>query len=146
MSHVLVVDDEAAMCSALDANFRRSGWQVTTASGVEEALAKFRHAPCGLVVTDMRMGDGDGLAVMQGVRQVSPETAVIFLTAYGSVPEAVLAMKEGACDYLMKPVSFDQLEEAAHRILNRNFDGGNGDADERNVSEFVGESGALQLL
>ena len=89
MSHVLVVDDEASMRAALDANFRRSGWQVSTAGGVAEALAKFRSAPCGLVVTDMRMGDGDGLAVMQGVRQIAPETAVILLTAYGSVPEAV---------------------------------------------------------
>ena len=77
MSHVLVVDDEASMRAALDANFRRSGWQVSTAGGVAEALAKFRSAPCGLVVTDMRMGDGDGLAVMQGVRQIAPETAVI---------------------------------------------------------------------
>src|SRR5271170_4882666 len=122
MSQVLVVDDEAAMCTALDASFRRSGWRVTTASGVSDALAKFRQSPCSLVVTDMRMGDGDGLAVLQGVRQVSPETAVIFLTAYGSVPEAVLAMKEGACDYLMKPVSFDQLEDAAHRILDQAAD------------------------
>ena len=56
MSHVLVVDDEAGMCRALDANFRRSGWQVTTASGVQDALMKFRHAPCGLVVTDMQIG------------------------------------------------------------------------------------------
>jgi DNA-binding NtrC family response regulator len=141
MSHVLVVDDEASMCRALDANFRRSGWQVTTANGVEDALAKFRNAPCGLVVTDMRMGDGDGLAVLQGVRQVAPETAVIFLTAYGNVPEAVMAMKEGACDYLMKPVSFDQLEQTAQRILGRN-----GDELEIQDPHFVGESTAFRDL
>ena len=74
MSQVLVVDDEASMRAALDANFRRGGWQVATAGGVAEALAKFRSAPCGLVVTDMRMGDGDGLDVMQGVRQIAPQT------------------------------------------------------------------------
>ena len=142
MSHVLVVDDEASMRAALDANFRRSGWQVSTASGVAEALAKFRNAPCGLVVTDMRMGDGDGLAVMQGVRQIAPETAVIFLTAYGSVPEAVLTMKEGACDYLMKPVSFEQLEEAAQRILGRT----SSDWQKQNAPEFVGESAIFQAL
>src|SRR5271170_4207338 len=141
MSHVLVVDDEAAMCSALDANFRRSGWQVMTASGVEEALAKFRHAPCGLVVTDMRMGDGDGLAVLQGVRQVAPQTAVIFLTAYGNVSEAVMAMKEGACDYLMKPVSFDQLEQTAQRILGRTPD-----ESELQDPQFVGESATFREL
>jgi DNA-binding NtrC family response regulator len=141
MSHVLVVDDEPAMCRALDANFRRSGWEVTTASGVADAIAKFRHAPCGLVVTDMRMGDGDGMAVLQGVRQVAPETTVIFLTAYGNVPEAVTAMREGACDYLMKPVSFDQLEQTARRILGRNPD----EASEQE-QDFVGESSVFRDL
>jgi DNA-binding NtrC family response regulator len=141
MSHVLVVDDEASMRAALDANFRRGGWQVSTASGVSEALATFRNAPCGLVVTDMRMGDGDGLAVMQGVRQIAPETAVILLTAYGSVPEAVLTMKEGACDYLMKPVSFAQLEEAAQRILGRAAAW-----QEEHAPEFVGQSAIFQAL
>lgn len=141
MSHVLVVDDEAAICTALDAHFRRSGWQVMTANGVADALAKFRHAPCSLVVTDMRMGDGDGLAVMKGVRQVAPETAVIFLTAYGNVPEAVMAMKGGACDYLMKPVSFEQLEETAQRVLDRNSY-----EQERQAPEFIGKSAAFRGL
>jgi len=63
------------------------------------------------------MPDGDGLRVMQGVREIAPGTAVVFLTAFGSIPEAVLTMKEGACDYLMKPISFDQLSEAARRLL-----------------------------
>ncbi len=114
---VLVVDDEAAMRTALEASFRRNGWNVTSASGASEALAKFRSAPCPLVVTDVRMPDGGGLQVMQGVREMAPETAVIFLTAYGTVPEAVQAIKEGACDYLMKPVSFDRLRETAERVL-----------------------------
>jgi len=143
MSHVLVVDDEAAICRALDANFRRRGWQVTTASGVGDALDKFRSAPCRLVVTDMRMGDGDGLDVLQGVRQVSPQTAVIFLTAFASVPEAVMAMREGACDYLMKPVSFDQLEETAQRVLGRTANE-LGDTQEQDF--FVGESPAFRDL
>jgi DNA-binding NtrC family response regulator len=114
---VLVVDDEAAMRTALEASFRRNGWNVSTASGAGEALAKFRSTPCPLVVTDVRMPDGDGLQVMQGVREMAPETAVIFLTAYGTVTEAVQAIKEGACDYLMKPVSFDRLRETAERVL-----------------------------
>jgi DNA-binding NtrC family response regulator len=117
MSNVLIVDDEAAMRAALEANFRRRGWRVQTASGVGDAVTKFRAAPTKLVVTDMRMPDGDGLQVMQGVRTCVPQTPVILLTAYGSVLDAVQAIKEGACDYLQKPVSFDQLEAAAHRFL-----------------------------
>jgi DNA-binding NtrC family response regulator len=117
MNQVLVVDDEAGMRAALEANFRRQGWKVTTASGTSEALERFRLAPCPLVITDMRMPDGDGLRVMQGVRAVAPNTAVIFLTAFANVPEAVNMMREGACDYLLKPVSFEQLKAAASRVL-----------------------------
>ncbi len=117
MNNVLIVDDEAGMRAALEANFRRRGWRVQTAEGVVEALGKFRAAPSSLVVTDMRMEDGDGLQVMQGVRTLAPETPVIFLTAYGSVPGAVQAIREGACDYLQKPVSFEQLEAAAERFV-----------------------------
>ena len=123
MSHVLIVDDEAAMRMALEANFRRRGWQVQTAFGVGDALAKFRMAPSTLVVTDMRMADGDGLQVMQAVRTFVPETTVILLTAYGTVPDAVKAIREGACDYLQKPVSFEQLEAAAERFLARRAGG-----------------------
>ncbi|HTV59207.1 MAG TPA: sigma-54 dependent transcriptional regulator [Verrucomicrobiae bacterium] len=117
MNHVLVVDDEAPMRAALEAHFRNDGWDVKTAYGAGDALAKFRQTPCPLVVTDMRMPDGDGLGVLRGIRQMAPEVAVIFLTAFATVPEAVRAIQEGACDYLVKPVSFPQLKQAAERIL-----------------------------
>jgi len=117
MNRVLVVDDEPGMRAALEANFTRFGWEVTTASGTHEAMERFRSSPCPLVITDMRMPDGDGLGVMQHVRSLAPDTAVIFLTAFGNVPEAVLAMQQGACDYLVKPVSFEQLRQAAARVM-----------------------------
>ncbi len=121
MNRVLVVDDEPAMRAALEANFTRHGWEVTTASGTREAMERFRSSPFPLVITDMRMPDGDGLGVMQNVRALAPETAVIFLTAFGNVPEAVQAMQQGACDYLVKPVSFEQVRQAALRVLGKAF-------------------------
>jgi len=138
MNQVLVVDDEAAMRAALEANFRRQGWRVTTASGTSEALARFRQAPVPLVITDMRMPDGDGLRVMQGVRALVPETAVIFLTAFGNVPEAVNAMREGACDYLVKPICFEQLKDAAARVLGPRA----GKEAVKGDPEFIGSSPA----
>ena len=119
MNQVLVVDDEAAMRTALEASFRLDGWQVSTAAGAREALDKFRSTPCSLVVTDMRMPDGDGLQVMQGVREMNLKTAVVLLTAFGSIPEAVITMKGGASDYLVKPISFERLREAAQRVLRK---------------------------
>ena len=142
MNQVLVVDDEAAMRVALEANFRRQGWKVTTAGGTSEALERFRLAPCPLVVTDMRMPDGDGLRVMQGVRALAPETAVIFLTAFANVPEAVNAMREGACDYLVKPISFEQLKEAAARVLSARVSR----SPVPNSGDFIGSSAVTQRL
>lgn len=114
---VLVVDDEPGMRMALRTNFQRDGWYVDVAAGSTEALRKLesRHFP--LVVTDVRMPDGDGLNLMRALRSSSPSTAVIVLTAFGNVPEAVQAMRGGACDYLTKPISFEELQSAIERVM-----------------------------
>jgi DNA-binding NtrC family response regulator len=117
MNRVLVVDDDGGMRAALEARFLRRGWQVETAVDAADALEKFRRGMHPLVVTDIRMPGEDGLFVMRSARALAPHTAVILLTAFASVPEAVHAMRDGACDYLVKPVSFEQLEQAAERIL-----------------------------
>ncbi len=99
---------------ALAASFLRSragGWKPP--AGAAEALSRFRRGMHPLVVSDMRMPDGDGLAVMREVRPIAPQTAVILLTAFGTVADAVSAMQDGACDYLMKPVAFEHLAAAA---------------------------------
>jgi DNA-binding NtrC family response regulator len=118
-SSVLVVDDEPGMRTALRANFLRHGWRVETASGVRDAARAVELTSFDLVVTDVRMRDGDGFEVMCSVLKNSPTTAVILLTAFGSVPEAVKSMQSGAFDYLTKPVSFEQLQAAAARVMQR---------------------------
>ena len=137
MNRVLVVDDDCGMRAALEARFQRRGWQVETAANAADAIERFRRGMHDLIVTDIRMPgriasrvpsgttDGmpggvpeeDGFFVMRAARALAPHTAVILLTAFASVPDAVAAMKDGACDYLVKPVSFEQLEQAAERIL-----------------------------
>jgi DNA-binding NtrC family response regulator len=134
MNRVLVVDDEAGMRAALVGNFAGHGWQVESAGGVREALGRFSEKRHSLVVTDIRMGDGDGFSVMRGVRELEPRTPVILLTAYGSVPDAVAAVKQGACDYLVKPVIFEELEGAARRILGQK----NGISSSSGNSSFSG--------
>jgi DNA-binding NtrC family response regulator len=107
------------MRTALQANFLRHGWRVETASGVRDAARAVSLSSFDLVVSDIRMRDGDGFEVMCSVLKDSPTTAVILLTAYGSVPEAVQSMRSGAFDYLTKPVSFEQLQAAAARVMQR---------------------------
>jgi two-component system response regulator AtoC len=118
-SSVMVVDDEPGIRTALRANFLRHGWRVETASSVREAIRNFEGRDFDLVVTDIRMPDGTGMEVMRSVRQSSPGTAVILLTAYGSVPDAVTAMRDGALDYVTKPISFDQLQARAAQVMHR---------------------------
>ncbi len=114
---VLVVDDEPGMRMALRTNFQREGWYVDVAAGSTEALRKLESRNFPLVVTDVRMPDGDGLHLMRSLRSSSPSTAVIVLTAFGNVPEAVQAMRGGACDYLTKPISFEELQSAVERVM-----------------------------
>jgi DNA-binding NtrC family response regulator len=114
---VLVVDDEPGMRMALRTNFQREGWHVDIAGGSTEALRKLEAQHFPLVVTDVRMPDGDGMQLMRSLRASSPSTAVIVLTAFGNVPEAVQAMRGGACDYLTKPISFEELQSAVERVM-----------------------------
>jgi DNA-binding NtrC family response regulator len=124
MNRVLVVDDDNGMRAGLEARFLRRGWKVETAANAAEALDRFRRTMHPLIVTDIRMpgenGRGeDGLWVMRAARALAPQTAVILLTAFASIPDAVAAVKDGACDYLVKPVAFEHLEQTAERILEK---------------------------
>ncbi len=139
---VLVVDDELAMRAALEASFRRQGWKVRSAAGKAEAIGLFKTEPCPLVITDMRMPDGDGMGVMRGVRALGPMTKVILLTAFANIRDAVAAMKEGASDYLIKPVSFEDLRRAVHSTLQMQLDLEAGPAGGR----LVGNSPRFRLL
>jgi DNA-binding NtrC family response regulator len=114
---VLVVDDEPGIRMALKTNFQREGWLVEVASGSLEALRTLESRRFPLVITDVRMPDGDGFNLMRSLRATSPTTAVIMLTAFGSVPDAVQAMRGGACDYLTKPISFEELQSAVEGVM-----------------------------
>jgi DNA-binding NtrC family response regulator len=140
---VLVVDDEAGMRMALKANFERDGWLVETASGASEAVRKCGQSRFPLVVTDVCMPDGDGLELMRRVRAADVSTAVIVLTAFGTVAQAVQAMRNGACDYLTKPFSFEQLQSAVERVM-RHSGAEQGSSPAR--TEIVGHSPALMRV
>ena len=117
--HVLVVDDEASMRMALEMSYGQRGWQVEAASGKAEALDRFRRRRHPLVVSDVRMPNGDGFELMRALRGIAPDTSVILLTAFGAVNDAVSAMKSGACEYLTKPIAFAQLLDLSEQVVLR---------------------------
>jgi len=114
---VLVVDDEAPVRSALRVNLGRGGWDVHLATHPDEALGMLRTRSFDVVLTDVRMPHASGLDLLAEVRQRWPETPVVVMTGFGSVEDAVAAMKAGATDYLVKPVSKDALFVVLDRAL-----------------------------
>jgi two-component system response regulator FlrC len=114
---LLIVDDEPQMLIAINETLRRSGYSITTAGSGIEALRRLKEKYYQLVITDMRMPEVSGLDLLRKVKNLAPQTPVVLLTAYGTVQNAVEAMRDGAYDYLLKPFSSEALENVVRRAL-----------------------------
>ena len=110
MKRVLVVDDEQSMRELLAIMLRSEGYGVVAADSRSQAAAVLAKGAVDLVITDVKLPDGDGIEMLRHVKAASPETAVIVITAYGSTETAVTAMKLGARDYLVKPFDVEELK------------------------------------
>jgi DNA-binding NtrC family response regulator len=108
-ARLLVVDDEATQREMLSGILKRAGYRVETAEGGAAALAAMERGSFELLLTDQKMPGMDGLALLERVQEIAPDLPVILMTAFGSVSEAVAAMKKGAADYLTKPFEREEL-------------------------------------
>ncbi|SON58286.1 Response regulator PrrA [Hartmannibacter diazotrophicus] len=109
---LLIVDDDRPFLQRLGRAMEQRGFAVETAETVAEGLAKVGiHAPAYAVV-DMRLGDGNGLDVIERLREKREDSRVIMLTGYGNIATAVTAVKLGAIDYLAKPADADEVYQA----------------------------------
>jgi DNA-binding NtrC family response regulator len=115
MAKILIVDDEPGMRRILSMNLRSDANTVVEASGAVEARSILATQEFDVVLTDQKMPDGSGLEVMQAVHEDDPTTAVIFLTAVGTVELAVESMRAGAFDFLSKPFAPDVVRAAIRR-------------------------------
>ena len=113
---ILVVDDESDMRMALSHALSRSGYSVETASSGFEALEKFKSEQFSMVITDLKMPEMSGMEVLDEIKKLSPQIPVIMITAYGTINNAVEAMKEGASDYILKPFSSETLDAAVKKV------------------------------
>ena len=114
---ILVVDDEPEWLSRCERFLKRAGLEVTTASDGALALKAFDPRDHDVVLTDLEMAGLDGMALMRRVKELSPETPVLMFTGYGTIQDAVAAMKEGALDFITKPFTPDQLKVSITRAL-----------------------------
>jgi two-component system response regulator HydG len=100
---VLVIDDNAEMASTVAEFLTANGFEVETAAGGAEGVARFSAAPADAVLTDLRMKDVDGMDVLDAIKRVDPEAAVVIMTAFGGIESAVEAIRRGAYHYVTKP-------------------------------------------
>ena len=114
---ILVVDDQQMQRETVMSVLRAWGHEVIEAADGKLALAEVRDRPVDLVLTDMRMPNMSGMELLEQCRQVRPDIAVVVMTAFGSIETAVQAMKQGATDFLTKPIDLDQLEVVVRRSL-----------------------------
>ena len=117
MASILVVDDEARMRKVIALALSDEGHDVLEADGADTAIRIIRSTTLSLVITDLRMPKGDGTQVLEASRKTSFHLPVIILTAYGSIENAVEALKMGAHDYLLKPCDLDELRMSVAKAL-----------------------------
>jgi two-component system, NtrC family, response regulator GlrR len=143
---ILLVDDETDLLSLWTFRLEGAGYQVITAQSGEEAIAAFSACVPNLVITDLRMGGMDGMALYDGVRKLNQSIPVIIITAHGSIPEAVEATKRGVFSFLTKPIDGRELLQEIKKALVITGSVGSNDASEGWRSEIVTKSSSMETL
>ena len=116
---ILIVDDEGGMRRLLGRILTREGYDTTTAANGVEALRLVANERFDLVVTDIKMPEMDGLQLLQEIREFEPSLPVIVITAYGTIENAVQALRAGAYDYIAKPFEADEIKLTVAKVLER---------------------------
>jgi two-component system response regulator PilR (NtrC family) len=119
MEKILIVDDERSLRDVLSIMLKRAGYDVTAVSDGEEAIARIEKELFDLVITDLKMPKAGGLEVLKAVKDTSPDSVVLIITAFASAESAVEAMKLGAYDYLPKPFQVDEVQLIIRNALEK---------------------------
>ena len=119
MNKILIVDDEQGMRELLSMMLRREGYDVVTAANGEAALASIQAEIFDLIITDIKMPKLDGISLLRSVKELSPDTIVIVITAFGTAETAVDAMKLGAYDYITKPFKNEEIKLIVQKALEK---------------------------
>jgi len=114
---ILIVDDEEIIRESLSFVLKKEGYRVQDAANGVAALNLVKEDSFDLVITDLEMPEMKGVELLEQITQVSPETLVVIITAYGSIDTAIAALRMGAVDYILKPVEFDELIVKVRRLL-----------------------------
>ncbi len=116
-TNILVTDDNIATLKTLSAGLEDMGYRVTMATSGREAWALIKKQPFNIVITDIKLPDISGLEILEMVKELNPEAAVIMITGHASIETAVGAVNEGAYAYILKPVAMNELENIINNAL-----------------------------
>ena len=120
--NILVIDDDVSFCMLLNTFLTRKGFAVSTAYSIEEAKQLFGQTKFDLILTDVRLPDGDGVEILKYVKEEDPTIQVVLMTGYTDIKTAVNAMKLGAFDYVAKPINSDQILDTVRQALSKGSD------------------------
>lgn len=147
---ILVVDDDADLLRLLAIRLASAGWEVKTADSAENALAQLNHETPQVVITDLRMGGMDGMALFDVIHERFSTLPVIILTAHGTIPEAVEATKRGVFTFLTKPFDSKELLDHVNKALRLNgvpaSDRGGPALDDEWRSEIITRNAVMEEL
>ena len=118
-ARILIVDDESSLREVLSIMLHREGYQVDTAVDGEQAASRLRSRSYDLVISDIRMPRMSGLELLRMIKEHTPETVVVMITAFSTSDEAVEAMKKGAYDYITKPFNNEEIKQIVKNALER---------------------------
>ncbi len=121
---ILLVDDVESVRDTIVLDLEKRGYVVHTAMNGEEAVRKFKKQPADLVITDLMMGEIDGIQLSKIVKEINPATKVIIHTGFPTTPSAIQALKLGVSDYLVKPCTRDDLLKSIEKCLSSENNGG----------------------
>ena len=114
---ILLIDDDESLRRVTEYNLSEAGFDMITAGSGQQGLKLFSKNNPALVITDVKLGDMDGLEVLAAIKRESPETPVIVITAFGSIEMAVKAMHEGAFNFITKPFDRETLRLSCSKAL-----------------------------
>lgn len=110
--HMLIIDDDEVLCDRLAKAMQKRGYEVKTAYTVADGINAAKEFEPEFAIIDLRLSDGNGLQVVEKIREIVDDCRIVMLTAYGNIATAVAAVKAGAVDYLAKPADADSIERA----------------------------------
>ncbi len=116
-TRILLIDDDESLCTLLTMNLNDAGYKVISSTEGEESLELIEEEVFNIIITDLRIDTVTGFDILTKAKRISPSTEVIMVTGHGSVEDAVDAMKQGAFNYITKPVDPDELNLVIQKAL-----------------------------